>query len=113
RAVRRLATKLPKLTNQERGRVPGVGPRRAEIIVAGAAVYAELLEDFGLAGFRYSELGLRDGILAQMLAEQDARTSAHQQFERERWEGVLTTCRRYGADPKKSEPVRQHAIQLF
>ncbi|HZD78121.1 MAG TPA: Ppx/GppA phosphatase family protein [Acidobacteriaceae bacterium] len=113
RAVRRLATKLSKLTNQERGRVPGVGPRRAEIIVAGAEVYAELLEHFGLAGFRYSELGLRDGILAQMLAEQDARTSAHQQFERDRWESVLATCKRYGVDPRLAEPVRAHAAQLF
>jgi exopolyphosphatase/guanosine-5'-triphosphate,3'-diphosphate pyrophosphatase len=113
RAVRRLATKLPKLTNQERGKLPGVGPRRAEIIVAGAAVYAELLEHFGLAGFRYSELGLRDGILAQMLAEQDARTSAHQQFERDRWESVLATCNRYGVDTRLAEPVRAHAAQLF
>ena len=113
RAVRRLATKLPKLTNQERGRVPGVGPRRAEIIVAGAEVYAELLEHFGLHGFRYSELGLRDGILAQMLAEQDARTSAHQQFERDRWESVLATCKRYGVDTRSAEPVRAHAAQLF
>jgi exopolyphosphatase/guanosine-5'-triphosphate,3'-diphosphate pyrophosphatase len=113
RAVRRLATKLPKLTNQERGRVPGVGPRRAEIIVAGTAVYAELLEHFGLAGFRYSELGLRDGILAQMLAEQDARTSAHQQFERDRWESVLAICKRYGVDTRSAEPVRAHAAQLF
>jgi exopolyphosphatase/guanosine-5'-triphosphate,3'-diphosphate pyrophosphatase len=113
RAVRRLATKLPKLTNQERGRVPGIGPRRAEIIVAGAEVYATLLEHFGLGGFRYSDLGLRDGILAQMLAEQDARTSAHQQFERDRWESILATCKRYGVDTRLAEPVRAHAAQLF
>ncbi|HEY3988731.1 MAG TPA: Ppx/GppA phosphatase family protein [Acidobacteriaceae bacterium] len=113
RAVRRLATKLPKLTNQERSKIPGVGPRRAEIIVAGAAVYAELLEHFGLQGFRYSDLGLRDGVLAQMFAEQDARTSAHQQFERDRWESVLATCKRYGVDPRVAEPVRAHAAQLF
>jgi exopolyphosphatase/guanosine-5'-triphosphate,3'-diphosphate pyrophosphatase len=113
RAVRRLAAKLPKLTNQDRSRLPGVGPRRAEIIVAGAEVYAELLEHLGLPGFHYSDLGLRDGVLAQMLAEQDARTSAHQQFERDRWESVLATCKRYGVDPRAAEPVRAHAAQLF
>jgi exopolyphosphatase / guanosine-5'-triphosphate,3'-diphosphate pyrophosphatase len=113
RALRRLATKLPKMNNQERSNLPGVGPRRAEIIVAGAEVYAELLEHLGLGGFRYSDLGLRDGVLAQMLAEQDARTSAHQQFERDRWESVLATCKRYGVDPRQAEPVRAHAAQLF
>jgi exopolyphosphatase/guanosine-5'-triphosphate,3'-diphosphate pyrophosphatase len=111
--VRRLAAKLAKMTLPEREAVPGIGPRRAEIIVAGTQVYAELLESFALKGFRYSELGLRDGILAQMLAEQDARATAHKEFEHERWESVLATARRYGVDLKRAEPVRAHAMQLF
>jgi exopolyphosphatase/guanosine-5'-triphosphate,3'-diphosphate pyrophosphatase len=112
-AVRKLAAKLAKMALPEREAVPGIGPRRAEIIVAGAQVYAELLESFGLAGFRYSPLGLRDGILVQMLAEQDAPATAHLEFERERWESVLATARRYGVDPRQAEPVRAHAVQLF
>jgi exopolyphosphatase/guanosine-5'-triphosphate,3'-diphosphate pyrophosphatase len=113
REVRKLAARLQKMTLAEREAVPGIGPRRAEIIVAGAEVFSELLESFGLAGFRYSPLGLRDGILAQMLAEQDARAQAHRVFEHERWESVLATARRYGVDPKQAEPVRAHAVQLY
>ena len=113
RAVRKLAGKLAKMSLPEREAVPGIGPRRAEIIVAGAEVYAEILESFGLKGFRYSPLGLRDGILAQMLAEQDARAKAHREFEHERWESVLSTARRYGVDPRQAEPVRAHTVQLF
>jgi len=113
RDVRKLATKMAKMTLPEREAVEGIGPRRAEIIVAGAEVFAELLESFGLAGFRYSPLGLRDGILAQMLAAQDARATAHREFEHERWESVLATARRYGVEPKQAEPVRAHAMQLF
>jgi exopolyphosphatase/guanosine-5'-triphosphate,3'-diphosphate pyrophosphatase len=111
--VRKLTNRLAKMTLAEREAVPGIGPRRAEIIVAGAEVFAELLESFGLPGFHYSPLGLRDGILAQMLAEQDARAIAHREFEHERWESVLATARRYGVDPKQAEPVRAHAVQLF
>jgi exopolyphosphatase/guanosine-5'-triphosphate,3'-diphosphate pyrophosphatase len=113
RAVRKLAAKLAKMTLPERESVPGIGPRRAEIIVAGASVFAELMESFALPGFRYSPLGLRDGILAQMLAEQDARALAHREFEHERWESVLATARRYGVDPRHAEPVRAHAVQLY
>ena len=113
KAVRKLAAKIAKMSLPEREAVPGVGPRRAEIIVAGAQVYAEILESFGLPGFRYSPLGLRDGILAQMLAEQDARAKAHREFEHERWESVMATARRYGVDPRQAEPVRAHAVQLF
>jgi len=113
RDVRKLATKLAKMTLPEREAVEGIGPRRAEIIVAGAEVFAEMLESFGLAGFRYSPLGLRDGILAQMLAQQDARATAHSEFEHERWQSVLATARRYGVELKQADPVRAHALQLF
>jgi exopolyphosphatase / guanosine-5'-triphosphate,3'-diphosphate pyrophosphatase len=113
KAVRKLANKLAGMALPEREAIPGIGPRRAEIIVAGTQVYAELLESFGLAGFRYSPLGLRDGILAQMLAAQDWRAKVHREFEHERWESVLATARRYGVDPRQAEPVRAHALQLF
>ena len=111
--VRRLTAKLAKMTLPEREALPGIGPRRAEIIVAGAEVFAELLESFGLSGFRYSPLGLRDGILAHLLAESDTRARGHREFEHERWESVLTTARRYGVDPRHAEPVRGHALQLY
>jgi len=111
--VRRLADRLVKMNNEQRAAVPGIGPRRSEIIVGGALVYASLLERLSLKGFRYSSLGLRDGILAQMLAEVDLRTSVHQKIESERWAGVLEVCRRYGIEQRKVEPVREHVVQLF
>ena len=113
RAVRKLSAKIARMTLPEREAVPGIGPRRAEIIVAGAQVFAGLLENFNLKGFRYSPLGLRDGILAQMLAEQDARAAIHRELEQERWQSVVLTARRYGVDPRQAEPVRAHALQLF
>jgi len=111
--VRKLAAKLARMSLPEREAVPGIGPRRAEIIVAGAQVFAELLESYNLPGFRYSPLGLRDGILAQMLAAQDQRAAVHRQFEIERWESVAATAQRYGVDMPQAEPVRAHAVQLF
>ena len=111
--IRKLANKLTKMSNAQRASVPGIGPRRSEIIVGGAQVYAELLERLCLKGFRYSAMGLRDGILAQMLAQTDLRTSVHQRMETERWASVLEVCKRYRQDPKSAEPERAHAVQLF
>ena len=111
--VRKLSLRLARMSLPRREALPGIGPRRAEIIVAGAEVYAELLEIFGLSGFRYSPLGLRDGVLALMLDETDTRARGHREFELERWESVLATARRYGVDPKQAEPVRAHALQLY
>jgi exopolyphosphatase/guanosine-5'-triphosphate,3'-diphosphate pyrophosphatase len=111
--VRKLADKLKRMSVSQRSVIRGIGPKRSEIIVAGAYVYADLLERFRLSGFRYSPMGLRDGILALMLAEGDTRTSAHQHFEEERWASVLELCRHYGIDPKRQESVVRDAIQLF
>ncbi len=112
-AVRKMADRLLKLNNAQRAAVTGIGPRRSEIITGGAQVFAALLERWHLKGYRFSRLGLRDGVLAQMLADADVRTSAHRTMEAERWEGVLEVCRRYGVDPRKAEPERVHCVQLF
>src|ERR1700727_2849208 len=111
--VRKLADRLAKMNNADREAVPGIGPRRSEIIVGGALVYASLLERLDLKGFRYSPLGLRDGMLAQLVAEVDLRTSVHQKMESERWAGVLEVCERYNIEQRKVEPVRQHVVELF
>lgn len=112
-AVGKLAEHLLKMNNAQRAAVAGIGPRRSEIIAGGAQVFAALLERMELKGFRYSPLGLRDGMLAEMLGNADIRASVHRTMEAERWEGVLQVCRRYGVDPKKMEPEREHAAQLF
>jgi exopolyphosphatase/guanosine-5'-triphosphate,3'-diphosphate pyrophosphatase len=112
-SVRKLADRLLKMNNEQRAAIAGIGPRRSEIIAGGAQVYAALLEQLQLKGFRYSALGLRDGVLAQMLADVDTRASAHLTMEAERWEGVLEVCRRYGVNLKLAEPEREHCVQLF
>jgi len=76
-------------------------------------VYAELLERLGLKGFRYSAMGLRDGMLAQMLAQTDQRGVAHRKYEDERWAAILEVANRYGVDMRHAEIVRAHAVQIF
>jgi len=111
--VRGVADRLTKLTNPQRAAFPGIGPRRSEIIIGGAQVYAELLERLGLKGFRYSAMGLRDGMLAQMLAQTDQRGVAHRKYEDERWAAILEVANRYGVDMRHAEIVRAHAVQIF
>jgi exopolyphosphatase/guanosine-5'-triphosphate,3'-diphosphate pyrophosphatase len=113
KAVQKLASKLGKMSNVQRASVPGIGPRRSEIIIGGAQVYADLLEYFELKGFRYSPMGLRDGMLARMLAQTDLSHQAHLRLEKDRWASVLELCKRYGVNPKRMEPVRHHVTQLY
>jgi exopolyphosphatase / guanosine-5'-triphosphate,3'-diphosphate pyrophosphatase len=111
--MRRIAKLLARLSLEQRQRLPGVGPRRAEIIVPGAAVYAALLERCQLLGFRYSSLGLRDGLLAQMAAEFDRSTRSGKQIESERWDSLLSAVEHYGIDKDHALKVRESAMRLF
>jgi exopolyphosphatase/guanosine-5'-triphosphate,3'-diphosphate pyrophosphatase len=112
-AVSKLAKRLAKLTYRQRATIKGINAKRAEIVVAGAAVYAQLLAKCGLKGLRYSPLGLRDGILAQMAAEYDQHTRSHRQLESDRNDVLLTTARRYRVDLENAEHVRDLALSLF
>src|ERR1700729_1459653 len=109
----RLAKRLARLPVDGRRKIEGIGLRRAEIVVAGAMVYHELLDRLHLKGFRYSPLGLRDGLLAQMAAEYDRSTRSGRQIESERWESITKAVAHYGVDMKHALDVRDSAMFLF
>jgi exopolyphosphatase / guanosine-5'-triphosphate,3'-diphosphate pyrophosphatase len=98
---------------EERRKIQGIGPRRAEIIVAGASVYHELMERCQLRSFRYSPLGLRDGLLAQMAAEYDRSSRSSKQIESERWDSIQQAVDHYRVDLPHALQVRESAMQLF
>jgi exopolyphosphatase/guanosine-5'-triphosphate,3'-diphosphate pyrophosphatase len=109
----RIAKRLARLPVDERRKIEGIGLRRAEIIVAGSIVYHELLDRCDLKGFRYSPLGLRDGLLAQMAAEHDRSTRSGKQIESERWESITRAVAHYHVDMKHALDVRDSAMLLF
>ena len=65
--VEQLVEWLAAKTPDQRRQVPGLPPQRADIIVAGVAVAAELLELVGSDGVTVSGFGLRDGLLLEMV----------------------------------------------
>ena len=66
-----------------------------------------------MPAFRYSPLGLRDGMLAQMLADTDTRASVHRAIEEERWSGVLTICKRYNVDHETGRACARRCRQAL
>src|SRR6267154_861257 len=111
--MRRIVKLITKLPLEQRVKIPGIGPRRAEIICAGAIVYSEMLERCHLAGFRYSPLGLRDGILAQMAAEYDRSTRSGRAIESERSESIKRAVEHYRVELPHAVRVREAALLLF
>jgi exopolyphosphatase/guanosine-5'-triphosphate,3'-diphosphate pyrophosphatase len=111
--MRGIAKQLSRLSLEQRRQFSGIGPRRAEIIVAGACVYSGLLEQCELPGFRFSPLGLRDGLLSQMAAEYDITSRSGRQVESERWDSIREAVERYHVDYNHAMKVRDSAMLLF
>lgn len=65
--VKQLLGTLAILSPERRRKTPGLRSERADIIVAGLAVVAELLGAVGTGGVTVSGFGLRDGLLLEMV----------------------------------------------
>jgi len=111
--MQKIAKALAAMPIDKRKDLEGIGPRRAEIIAAGAAVFDELMQRFHLAGFRFSPLGLRDGLLAQMAAEYDHETRSGKQIESERWDSLRAAVDHYHIDLDHALQVREASLHLF
>ena len=66
--IRRFYRDISALDVGARQKVVGIGPRRAEIIVPGAAVLLHVLEALQMPALFYSAAGVRDGIIADLVA---------------------------------------------
>ena len=64
-------TWLRKMDIEKRKEQTGLRTRRAEIIVAGACIVAEILAVFEMEWVALLDVGLRDGLLIEMMQPQD------------------------------------------
>jgi exopolyphosphatase/guanosine-5'-triphosphate,3'-diphosphate pyrophosphatase len=108
----RLTKKLSALNVEQRRALRGIGPRRAEIILAGAHVFAELFTELELTSFRYLPFGLRDGMLAQM-ADDEEDIGLRKQLAGERQNSILNLAEHYKVDLRFATRVADHARLLF
>ena len=94
-----------------RRKIAGIGPRRAEIVVAGSAVFLRALELFGHRSLYYCTAGVRDGIIADLAAQGVGHELT--QLSREQREVVKGMAKRYGVTPKHAEAVARLSQRLF
>ncbi len=62
----KLYRELAAMSELRRRKVPGIGPKRSEIIVAGLATLHRILSSLKVPSVYYSTAGVRDGILADL-----------------------------------------------
>lgn len=100
---------LQRLSSEERAAVPGLNPARADIIVAGLSVAAEVLARFDPRDMLVSGYGIREGILLESARVQ--LTVADPGAARER--SVRQFAERCHYEEPHAHQVRKLALQLF
>jgi exopolyphosphatase/guanosine-5'-triphosphate,3'-diphosphate pyrophosphatase len=113
---------LCSLTLEERKKVPGMNPERADIIIGGAAVIETFMFDLGIERLYISERSLRDGLLVDYLYRHEAVSSENATFSeivsserrltfRER--SVIQLGKSCGFDEFHANKVAELALELF
>lgn len=109
--VRTLYHDLAKRSRSARGKVVGIGPRRSEIIVAGAAVLHVVMRELGIPGFYYSTAGLREGIVADLVHRKVGLEQARLDSDQRRM--VREMVAKYGMNPRHTRKVADIAHTIF
>jgi exopolyphosphatase/guanosine-5'-triphosphate,3'-diphosphate pyrophosphatase len=111
--IEALYRRLRPLDLDARKSLPGINSRRAEIIVAGAALVALAMREMELGRVEYSDAGLRDGVLVDLAARRAGDAEGLSFLKAERLDSVRTLGERYGYSPAGGEHVARLALQLF
>jgi exopolyphosphatase/guanosine-5'-triphosphate,3'-diphosphate pyrophosphatase len=104
--VERLLDWLASRNPEQRRQVPGLNPERADIIIAGLAVTAELLDWVRSRNITVSAFGLREGLLLEMAGAEEPVVRDPLRLFRE-------FAERCQSDRRHVEQVRRLALQLF
>jgi exopolyphosphatase / guanosine-5'-triphosphate,3'-diphosphate pyrophosphatase len=109
--VMHLLAMLQRKTCKERRAIPGLSPDRADIIVAGVAVVAEMMRLFGTNVLKVNERGIREGLLLRSLHK-------HGFLDRRRkprdWRtSVRDFARSCQVDESHGEQVAALSLQIF
>jgi exopolyphosphatase/guanosine-5'-triphosphate,3'-diphosphate pyrophosphatase len=108
-----LYRRLRVLDREARAKVPGINAKRAELIVAGAAVVCQAMRQFDLPEVCYSDAGLRDGVLVDLAARRAGDPAGVAYLKDERLLAIRHLGERYDYAPGSSSHVARLARQLF
>jgi exopolyphosphatase/guanosine-5'-triphosphate,3'-diphosphate pyrophosphatase len=108
-ALDALVERLASLPAAERGKVPGIKPARADLILAGAVVVQSVMDAGGLEVLEVTEAGLREGVFfATHLADREPPL-----FDDVRAASVRNLAASYRADPAHAAQVARLALELW
>jgi exopolyphosphatase/guanosine-5'-triphosphate,3'-diphosphate pyrophosphatase len=96
---------------EQRKKIPGINPERADIIIAGAVILDTFMKDLSIKHITATSRGLQDGLLADYLSRMDNFPLIGKLSARER--SVLQLGRSCGINEVHARTVTALALELF
>jgi exopolyphosphatase/guanosine-5'-triphosphate,3'-diphosphate pyrophosphatase len=103
---------LKEKTVKKRSEIPGMDPKRVDIIVGGALILEQAMTRLNIRELTISDYALREGILLDYYQKQFDIERYHH-LSRLRYESVMNLCDTCQIDKRHAEHVRTLAVQIF
>ena len=99
-------------TTEERLLIPGLEPKRADIIVAGSLILEHFLKELSISKLQISAYALREGIVFDTIEKQRDIHEYHH-LTKLRYDTVYSLCDLYKVNMEHAEHVKKLALQIF
>jgi exopolyphosphatase/guanosine-5'-triphosphate,3'-diphosphate pyrophosphatase len=109
----RLVSRIVRMSQEERERLPGIDAARAEILVPGAVVLSELLSELPARRITLSDFGVREGLVTDYLTFHAREITALQQVEDLRLRSVYALLAKFVTDVTHPRHVARLSLELF
>jgi exopolyphosphatase/guanosine-5'-triphosphate,3'-diphosphate pyrophosphatase len=98
-------------TPEERAGLPGMDPKRADILLGGAVILEQFVRTFDVGELVFSDYALREGVLLNQARRRSGATLHHLQDLRRR--SVLHLLELTDEHPDHARETARHALGLF
>jgi exopolyphosphatase/guanosine-5'-triphosphate,3'-diphosphate pyrophosphatase len=111
RDLKKVIDLLCSLPLEQRRKIPGINPERADIIIGGAAILDVFMKEFSFDAITTTGQGLQDGLLVDYLSRMDDFPLLGELSPRQR--SVLQLGRSCGINESHARTVTSLALELF
>lgn len=112
-ALEKVHEELAASTQYERIRMPGLDPKRADIIVAGSVLVSTLTRLLKTDRIILSDKGIREGIILDFIEKNKKRIKGEEEIPNIRERSVWQLARRYAVDEDHAKKTAELADMIF
>jgi exopolyphosphatase / guanosine-5'-triphosphate,3'-diphosphate pyrophosphatase len=113
RALHKLRKRVTEVDLQERLRLPGLDPRRADIVVAGSVLLDSILKELAAEEITLCDLALREGLVLDYIQRNQKKIARVERYPDVRRRSVVELAERCGYWAEHAQQVAKLSLSLF